>query len=85
MKISIKTGILGSEIVAALKSQEHRGLTRVWCKDNSLHLVTGYENKDDGKGWFFDSVVGYWEIPEGASYLSPECREVITRPFYLNA
>lgn len=79
------TMIHGAKIVAALRSNLERtgklkSCTRVWCDDGSLHLVTGYETRGQDDPCF-DTVVGYWEIPEGDTYLSPNCREVITRPF----
>jgi hypothetical protein len=82
------THINGSCIVAALISNlTHTGrypevkITRVWCEDGSLHLVTGYDSAC--KFPCFDTVVGYWEIPEGSSYLSKDVKEVITRPSFL--
>jgi hypothetical protein len=80
------TMIHGAKIVAALRSDLERNgklknCTRVWCDDGSLHLVTGYQCRGPIKDPCFDTVVGYWEIPEGHTYLSPNCREVITRPF----
>ena len=84
------TKIHGSLITAALRSNLEYGgkvkdCTRVWCVDGSLHLVTGYEygGKEQGGLPRFDTIVGYWEIPEGKSYLSPEVREVITRPTFV--
>jgi len=79
------TKIHGSPIVAALRSDLQRSgklksCTRVWCEDGSLHLVTGYETRGL-KDPCFDTVVGYWVIPEGESYLSKNCKEIITRPF----
>lgn len=80
--------IHGSKIVAALKSNLSHNqvyktrITRVWCEDGSLHLVTGYEYAGH-KDPVFDTIVGYWEIPEGKSYLSPEVIETITRPSFL--
>lgn len=80
------TKIHGARIVAALIADlQHKGVlkdcTRVWCDDGSLHLVTGYEAKGPTQEPCFDTVIGYWEIPEGETYLSPTCKEVITRPF----
>jgi hypothetical protein len=79
------TTIHGSRIVAALRSDLQRkgvlkSCTRVWCEDGSLHLVTGYETRGQLDPCF-DTVIGYWEIPEGEMYLSPHCREIVTRPF----
>lgn len=79
------TTIHGSRITAALRADLERNgtlksCTRVWCDDGSLHLVTGYETRGQ-EDPCFDTVVGYWEIPEGETYLSPNCKEVITRPF----
>ncbi len=80
--------IHGSEIVAALRANlvyngKVKDCTRVWCKDGSLHLVTGYEYAGHPSPCF-DTIVGYWEIPEGKSYLSPEVKEVITRPSFVD-
>ena len=79
------TTIHGARIVAALRADLERSgklqsCTRVWCDDGSLHLVTGYETRGQ-ENPCFDTVVGYWEIPVGESYLSPNCKEIITRPF----
>jgi hypothetical protein len=81
------THIHGSPIVAALRANltyagKVKDCTRVWLKDGSLHLVTGYEYAGHPTPCF-ETVVGYWEIPEGFSYLSKECVEVITRPSYV--
>lgn len=91
------TTIHGSEIVAAMKAEtpslRNKGVTRVWCEDGSLHLVIGYgyrlRKDNEGKSRchlisYFNTIVGYWDIPEGQSYLSSECNEVITRPSFLN-
>lgn len=78
--------IHGSKIVAALTADlQHSGklksCTRVWCEDGSLHLVTGYGYAGAGTDPWFDTIIGYWEIPDGKSYLSADCREIISRPF----
>ena len=84
------TTIHGSPICAALKANlELQGkvkrCTRVWCEDGTLHLVTGYEYGGIEQGGLprFDTIVGYWEIPEGKCYLSPEVKEIITRPTFV--
>lgn len=79
------TKIHGARIVAALRADLQRegklkSCTRVWCDDGSLHLVTGYETRGQNDPCF-NTVIGYWEIPEGECYLSKNCKEVITRPF----
>lgn len=74
--------ILGKRIVAAIFSPTHENLTRVWCEDGSLHLVTGYQS-NGALDPTFEMVVGYWKIPEGCSYLSDKVEEVITRPFIM--
>lgn len=84
------THIHGSPITAALLADiHHKGIykeriTRVWCEDGSLHLVTGYEARTLAEFPCFDTVVGYWEIPEGQCYLSPTVKESITRPSFLS-
>ena len=80
-----QTKINGSVIVAAIRSElqqsgKLKSCTRVWCKDGSLHLVTGYEHIGLPTPCF-DTVIGYWVIPEGECYLSENCKEVITRPY----
>ena len=81
------TTIHGSRITAALIANlQHNGTlkscTRVWCDDGSLYLVTNYESRGQ-QDPCFETVVGYWEIPEGETYLSVNCKEIITRPFSL--
>lgn len=82
------THIHGSPIVAALKSnlainKKVKDCTRVWCEDGSLHLVTGYKPNKLSELPSFHTIVGYWEIPDGLSYLSPLVKEVITRPTFV--
>lgn len=82
------TKIHGSKIRSALRSNlQYAGkvcdCTRVWCEDGSLHLVTGYDSRTLGEDPCFDTVVGYWTIPEGKSYLDKGCEEVITRPSFI--
>lgn len=87
MSTNKPTKIHGSKIVAALISDLQRKtgkrITRVWCEDGSLHLVTGYQANKPSEDPSFNTVVGYWEIPEGACYLSPKVKEVITRPYFI--
>ncbi len=76
--------IHGSKITAAYRSEYDKRLTRVWCEDGSLHLVTGYQANKLSEDPSFDSVVGYWE-KDGELWFGEGVKEIVTRPFYLNA